>query len=139
MAALVERHADELVGEMRQALAAAGTLEEGMRALIAAGIGAHRINAALHKILSEQVPRVGRLAKVMDTHTRIARLIERFLRIHAERLSPHREPATAAIVVETIMESLVHKAVLECPHALTDETVKREALSAVLGYLTSRA
>ena len=137
VAALVERFADGLVAAIGQALEDPrnATLERGMRAVIRAGVGAHRIGPELHKILTEQVPRIGRLAKVMDTHARIVALIEAYFRRHADQLSGNRDSAVAAIVVETVMEALVHKAVIERPAPLAGGSIEEEALSVVMGYL----
>ena len=67
VAALIEGHANEIVRVIEAALddPALATVADGIRALIKAGMVAHRIDPALHKILNEQVPRVGRLAKAM--------------------------------------------------------------------------
>src|SRR3546814_20455937 len=69
---LVERHADEIVTIMHRALrdSAHRTLADGIRAVIRAGAEAHRIQPILHKILYEQVPRVGRLGTARDTPAR---------------------------------------------------------------------
>ena len=40
-------------------------------------------------------------------------------------------------MVETVMEALVHKAVLECPHLLDDGVVEAEILDVVMAYLTA--
>jgi hypothetical protein len=84
---------------------ALATVADGVRALVKAGTVAHRIDPASHRILNEQVPRVGRLAKAMDTSRRITKAIERFLRAHADELHPGCDPAVAAIVVETTVEA----------------------------------
>jgi AcrR family transcriptional regulator len=137
VAALIERHAHEIVAIMQRALAGAagGTLENGLKAVIRAGAQAHRIDPALHKILHEQVPRVGRLAMAMDTSRQITEAIERFLRSHQDEMHPERDPATAAIVIETALEALGHKAVIERPDLLAAGIVEREAFSLVAGYL----
>ena len=136
VAALIERHADQIVEIMQRALADPKlTLEDGLRAIIHAGTTAHRLHPALHKILNEQVPRVGRLAKAMDTHRKITGVIERFLRAHADDMPADRDPAIAAIVVETALEALVHKAVIDRRELLRDGLVEREALRLIKGYL----
>jgi AcrR family transcriptional regulator len=119
IAALIERHADQIVEIMQRALhdPAKLTLEEGLRAIIHAGTRAHRVHPALHKILNEQVPRVGQLAKAMDTHRKIAAVIEDFLRAHAHEMLADHDPAVAAIVIETALEALVHKARHRPPRA----------------------
>ena len=137
IAALIERHAGEIVAIMHRALddPAGGTLADGLRAMIEAGAAAHRLDPALHKILHEQVPRVGRFAKAMDTSRQIAGTLERFLRAHADELHPERDPATAAIVIETAIEALAHKAVVERQDLLTGGLLESEAFSLAASYL----
>lgn len=138
IAALIERHADGIVIIMTDALEnpANETLQDGLRAVIRAAAAAHRLDPALHKILQEQVPRVGRLAKAMDTHQQITAAIERFLRAHADDLRPELDPAIAAIVVETAMEAIGHRAIVERPDLLADGVVDREVFDLISRYLT---
>jgi AcrR family transcriptional regulator len=139
--ALIERHAGEIMAIMHRALddPASRTLADGLKAMIEAGAAAHRLDPALHKILHEQVPRVGRLAKAMDTSRQIAETLERFLRLHADELHPDRDPATAAIVIETAIEALAHKAVVERQDLLADGLLEREAFSLAASYLLRSA
>jgi AcrR family transcriptional regulator len=137
IATLIERHADEIVATIRQALEdpAHATLEDGLRAVIRAGTTAHRLDPRLHKILNEQVPRAGKLAKAMDTSRQITAAIERFLRTHAAELAPGHDPAIAAIVIETAIESLAHKAVIERRDLLANGLIEREMLRLITGYV----
>ena len=141
IAALIERHADEIVTVVQQALddPAHATLEDGLRALIRAGTTAHRLDPRLHKILHEQVPRVGKLAKALDTSRQITAVIERFLRAHAAELRHDRDPAIAAIVIETSIEALGHKAVIERRDLLAGGRIEREAFSLIAGYISRSA
>ena len=138
VAALIERHADEMVAVVREALddPAHGTLESGLRAFIRAGVAAHRLDPRLHKILNEQVPRVGRLGKAMDTSRRLTDLLASFFRRHRSALRPRCDPARAALVVETAVEALAHKAVIARSDLLRGGALEREALKLALNYLT---
>ena len=138
VAALIEGHANEIVSVIEAALddPALATVADGIRALIKAGMVAHRIDPALHKILNEQVPRVGRLAKAMDTSRRITKAIERFLRAHADELDPGCDPAVAAVVVETTVEALAHKALAERRAMLTNGRLERETFRLATRYLS---
>jgi len=140
VAALIEHHADEIVATVEEALTTARheSLEAGMRALIHAAVTAHRLDPKLHKILNEQVPRVGRLGKALDTSRRMTEAIELFLRRHKTEMNPNREPAMAALVVETALEALAHKAVIERRDLLPGGAFEREMLSLVTRYLTAR-
>jgi len=135
--ALIEQHGRETLALIERTLEdpALVTLEDGLRALIRAGCEAHRIHPALHKILTEQVPRVGRFAKVMDTHRTVTAMVERFLRAHIDELAPGRDPVIAATVIETAVEALVHKAVIERQDLLADGLIEQEAFELIRGYL----
>lgn len=137
VAALIERHASELVRVAEAAFARLedASLEDGLKAIIRVGVDTHRISPELHKILTEQVPRVGRIAEVMDTSRRITEMIERFLRRHARRLPRGRQPAVAAVVIETAIEALTHKAIAERPGLLTSGLLEKEMYQLAVGYL----
>ena len=66
VAAVIERHTQELMEVVRVALAevAGLSIEKAVRKLVSVAIDAHRIDPRLHRVLAEQIPRVGRLAKV---------------------------------------------------------------------------
>ena len=75
----------------------------------------------------------------MDTHRKITAIIESFLRAHSDELGADRDPATMAIVIETVMEALVHKAVIDRRELLRDGLVEREAFRLINGYLAGTA
>ena len=137
IAVLIERHADAIVAIMDDALndPENATLEDGLRAVIRAGTTAHHLDPKLHKILNEQVPRAGRLAKAMDTSRQITRALERFLRTHAREMRPDRDPALAAVVIETALEALAHKAVIERRDLLANGVAEREIYDLIAGYV----
>src|SRR5580704_9364622 len=66
VAALIDRHNQEVMRAVRGELAEAVNLpmEQAVRKLVAVAIKAHRIDPKLHRVLSEQIPRVGRLEKL---------------------------------------------------------------------------
>ncbi|NMO19389.1 TetR/AcrR family transcriptional regulator [Pyxidicoccus fallax] len=137
VAALIEQHADEMVSVADEALSPLKTasLEEGLKAIIRVAVDTHRISPELHKVLYEQVPRVGRVAEVMDTNRRITELIERFLRAHARELPRGMKPAVAAVVLETALEALSHKAITERQDLLASGVLERELYQLAAGYL----
>jgi AcrR family transcriptional regulator len=138
IAALIEQHAGQIVTIMQQALDDPGsaTLEDGLKALIHAGAKAHQIDPNLHKILQEQVPKTGRLAQAMDASQQITAAIERFLRAHADEMHPERDPSIAAMIIETAIEAIGHKAVNERQDLLRDGTVEREAFCLAASYVS---
>jgi AcrR family transcriptional regulator len=136
VAALVDRHKAELVACVEAALAAApeGDPRAAVRAFIRAGIDAHRIHPALHKVLAEQVPRVGRLKAAMDTSKALAARLAAYLARHRARLAVD-DPEVAAFVVETAVEALVHRVVIERPEQIGTARLEAEATDLVMGYL----
>src|SRR5262245_35498734 len=64
--AVAERHHQEIMqtvrGELAEVLAA--PVEKAMRKLIAVAVKAHRVDPELHRVLAEQIPRVGKLEKL---------------------------------------------------------------------------
>jgi AcrR family transcriptional regulator len=141
VAALIERHANELVCTIHDILQrhSHATLAACVRAAIDATITAHRIDPRLHKILHEQVPRVGQLARAMRANEDITQDIERSLRAHADELHPAHDPAVAAIVIVTVLDAIAHKAVLERSTPLAGKTAADEAYVLVMSYLTRPA
>ena len=140
VAALIERHAEEIVTITEQAVrqSKGRNLDEALRAIIKAGIDAHRVSPPLHKILVEQVPRVGRIAEAMDTSRRLSELIEQVLRERKDELAPGCQPSLAALVLETALEAVAHKIVIQRPELLEDEVIEREMFALASGYLRPR-
>ncbi|AGC48830.1 TetR family transcriptional regulator [Myxococcus stipitatus DSM 14675] len=136
VATLAERHTAELLACVDEAFSRADPSdpESGIRALVRAGVDAHRIAPALHKVLLEQVPRIGRMAKVMETSREIVARLERFLLSHRERLIVP-DAKVAAFVVETIVESLTHRLVIEQPDYIDAARLEEETTRLAMGYL----
>lgn len=136
VATLVDRHAAAMMACAERALAEADhdDPESAIRALVRAGVDAHRIAPELHKVLIEQVPRVGRLAEVMDTSRKITALLERYLAQHRARLKV-KDVRLAAFVVETVVEALTHRAVIERPELAGTARLEKETSALLAGYL----
>ncbi|MBT2299406.1 TetR/AcrR family transcriptional regulator [Variovorax paradoxus] len=138
VAALIERHADDVVAMFDTALSApsVASIHDGLQAVIAAVFAAHRLDPKLHKILNEQVPRVGRLGKAMDTSRRITKRLESFLVERKGELRDGLDPAVAAVVTETVLEAIGHRAILQPSGSFTMRTAAPEAFALLAAYLT---
>jgi AcrR family transcriptional regulator len=136
VAALIRDHAGEILGTVRAALlkSSAASPEMVLRALIHAGIEAHRINPELHRVLYEQVPREVYPQEALLVSRELQSLIEGFLRARAPDLSRQRT-RMVAFMVETIVESLTHRAVVEAPDWLRYGHLEKEAASMLVPYL----
>src|SRR5207248_3417233 len=66
VAALVERHVEEMVGEIESTLGRLWNLPlaDAARAIVGFMVRAHAVDPRLHRVLVEQTPRVGRLDRL---------------------------------------------------------------------------
>lgn len=136
VAALIERHAEEMVAAVESNLrvSADSPLSETMRAWVESGVRAHSQNPGLQNVLVEQVSRVGDPGRIGEFEKRIARLVKSYLECHAEEIGP-QDLALASFVVAQAVLSLTHKAVVERPESLEDGRLVDEITTLVLGYL----
>jgi AcrR family transcriptional regulator len=139
VAAVIERHAAELSQVAREALlkVAARPLEIAVRELVWAGIDAHRVNPKLHRVLAEQVPRVGRLENIEAIERSSIALVRSYLEARRDEIDiPDLD--IAAFICVTTVEALTHAAVLRRPDVLADEKAGKfvdEVTRLVLRYL----
>ena len=137
--ALIDRHNREIMLVVRGTLAevAAQPVEEAVRTLVAVAIRAHRIDPKLHRVLTEQIPRTGRLEKVEAFNREIYALFRAFLEDHRDELRTV-DLGLAAFVCVTSIEALTHTAVLHRSEILSDDGVGvlvDEATRLVVRYL----
>ena len=139
VAAVIERHQQEIMQVVRAELAeiANQPIEQGVRTLVAAAVKAHRVDPKLHRVLAEQIPRVGKLEKVETFNRENYALFRAYLERHREEIRA-ADLALAAFVCVTSIEALTHTAVLhhdvvsdKATAALVDEATRL-----VVGYLT---
>ena len=112
-------------------------LEEALRKLVAVAVEAHRVNPKLHRVLTEQIPRLGSLESVETVSKKTYVQFRAFLERRREELFV-ADLELAAFVCATSIEALAHNAVLyredivsgDAARALVDETTRL-----VLGYL----
>lgn len=139
VAAVIDRHQQELMQVVRNALAevSALPLEEGVRRLIAVAIDAHRVNPKLHRVLAEQIPRTGRLKNVEAFNRETYALFRSYLESRRDEVRA-ADLDLAAFVCVTSVEALTHTAVLHRPEVLSDKAagaLVEEATRLVLRYL----
>jgi AcrR family transcriptional regulator len=136
VAALVERHTDQMMSLLRAKLAevALAPLPVAARALIEAMFDAHAVDPKLHKVLIEQVPRVGRLEKLVDMEREVEALLASYLQARAGELR-RKDVASAAVVLVHLVESVTHHAVLAETPAPRVRALADELTDMVLRYL----
>ena len=139
VAAVIDRHHRELIELVRGALAevASDPIEEAVRKLVAVAIKAHRVDPKLHRVLTEQIPRTGRLEKVETFSRENYALFRAYLERHRDEVRAV-DLGLAAFVCVTSIEALTHSAVLHHPEVLSGEAIAGvidEATRLVVGYL----
>jgi len=138
VAALIDRHNQEVMQAVQGELAEAVNLpmEEAVRKLVAVAVKAHRIDPKLHRVLAEQIPRVGRLEKAETFNRQNYALFAAYLERHRDEIRPV-DLGLAAFVCVTSIEALTHTAVLH--HGIISdaamEALVEEATRLVVGYL----
>lgn len=139
VAAVIERHNREIMRTVRGELAK--VLEEplavAVRKLVEAAVKAHRVDPRLHRVLSEQVPRVGPLEKLETFNSENHALFKSYLKKHKGEIRV-RDLDLAAFVCVTSIEALTHNAVLHHSKAMRDEamdTLVDDATRLIVGYL----
>jgi AcrR family transcriptional regulator len=139
VAALIDRHSQAVMGIVQAELAQAANLpmEQAVRKLVAVAVKAHRIDPNLHRVLSEQIPRVGRLERVETFNRQNYALFAAYLERHRGEIRAV-DLGLAAFICVTSIEALTHTAVLHrkitSDHAM--DALIDEATRLVVGYLT---
>jgi AcrR family transcriptional regulator len=135
--AVIERHQQEILQTVRKELAEVMTQPVGsaVRKLIAVAIEAHRVNPRLHRVLAEQIPRVGKIEKHEAFSRENYALFKAYLERHRDELRV-ADLDLASFVCVTAIEALTHAAVLH--HSLSDgamDALTEDATRLVVGYL----
>ena len=136
IARLIETHVDGLVTTVGKALKdnIRATPEELLRAVIRASIEAHRVEPELHKVIIEQVPREGYLAEALGLSRRLSLMLHDELQRRFKGL-PVSRLRMVAFMLETTIEALTHRAVIEGPSWLKTGELESEAVRLLVPYL----
>nr|WP_284691732.1 TetR/AcrR family transcriptional regulator [Pinirhizobacter soli] len=139
VAAVIERHQLQIVETVRGELAEVLTqpVEKGVRRIVALAVKAHRVDPKLHRVLAEQIPRVGKLEELETFSRENYAIFRTYLESRRDEIRIDNLELASFVCVTTI-EALTHNAVLHHPKMLPDETMEAlidEAARLVTGYL----
>jgi AcrR family transcriptional regulator len=141
VAAVIERHQQQIMQMVRSELAQvrAQPLDQAIRRFVAVAVAAHRLDPQLHRVLAEQIPRVGRLEKLETFSRENFSLFRAYLEAARDELAVD-DLELASFVCVTTIEALTHNAVLRGDERLLDGegTLVDEATRLVAGYLHVR-
>jgi hypothetical protein len=135
----MERHQRQIMQVVRYDLGEFATLpvEQAVRKLIAAGIKGHCVDPKLHRVLTEQVPRTGRLENVEANIREGYTFFKAYLEAHRDQVRAV-DLNLAAFVCVTSIEALTHTAVLHYSESFSDEAFEAlvdEATRLIVRYL----
>src|SRR5690606_22012813 len=113
VAAVIERHQQRIARTVRGGLAdlMAMPVEAAMHRLVAVAVKGHRVEPALHRVLAEQIPRVGKLRDAETFSRENFALFRTYLEQHRGELRVD-DLELASFVCVTTIEALTHNAVL---------------------------
>ncbi len=123
VAAVIDQHKQDMMQLVRETFARvmAEPVETAVREIVTVLIEAHRIDPKLHRILVEQVPRVGRMENVEAVEREGYGLLRAYLERHREEVRV-ADLDMAVFICATTVESLTHGAIVHRPDALNDKT-----------------
>jgi len=139
VAAVIDRHTQGMMQVVRDALVkvAMRPIEEAARELVRVMIDAHCVNPKLHRVLVEQVPRVGRLDNIQAIDREAYALVRAYLEAHRDEVGI-ADTDMAAFVCVTTVEALTHAAVVHRRDVLSEERATvfvDEVTALILRYL----
>ena len=136
VAALIMQHVEAMSAAILSELTRVAQLPmaQAVRAVIELTVRAHAIDPELHQVLTEQVPRVGRLAKLRELDAITHRMVAGMLAARKAELAI-RDPEVASFVIVSAIEAIIHRAALFSPERLRDPRLIDEATALVTRYL----
>ena len=139
VAAVIERHQQQIMQMVRSELSEVSSqpLDQVMRRFVAVAVEAHRLDPQLHRVLAEQIPRVGKLEKLETFSRENFSLFSTYLEGARDELGVD-DLELASFVCVTTIEALTHNAVLHYSRVFSDEAMEvliDEGTRLVIGYL----
>ena len=139
VAAVIDRHQQEVMQAVRGELAEVMSqpVAKAVRMLVAIAVKAHRVDPGLHRVLAEQIPRVGKLEKMGTFNRENYSLFRTYLERHRDELRVD-DLELASFICVTSIEAVTHNAVLHHSSMLSDEMTEAlidEGARLVTGFL----
>ena len=134
--AVMERHLAQLEEAMTRRLSEleGAPLEVVVREMVRAMLEVKRIQPRLHRVLLEQVPRIGAWRRLHELHARYEPLLTAWLEAHREVLDGIR-PSVAAFVLIAAVEGVVTRVLVDRPAWVEEGLLEQQLTRLVLSYL----
>ena len=138
VAALAARHMATMTELVRSKLTevAAAPMPVAVRSIIMAMFEAHAVDPRLHKVLIEEVPRIGRLENLRRVERETESLVAALLESRKGELR-RTNVETMAMLLVTVVEAATHAAVLAELEPARSRAVADELTDLVLRYLVA--
>jgi AcrR family transcriptional regulator len=136
VAALATRHNSKMSALVRAKLAelAAAPMHVAVRAMIDAMFAAHAVDPKLHKVLIEEVPRIGQLENLLAVERETEALVAALLESRKGELR-RTDAETMAFVLVHVVEAVTHASVIAEHAPARARRVADELTDMVLRYL----
>jgi AcrR family transcriptional regulator len=138
VAALAGRHMSTMTAVIRAKLSevAKAPMPVAVRTIIMAMFEAHAVDPKLHKVLIEEVPRIGRLENLRGVEKEVEALVATLLEARKRELR-RTNIETMALLLVTVVEAATHAAVLAELEPARSLAVADELTDLVLRYLVA--
>jgi len=136
VAALIDRHTTHmtaLLGGNIDALKDA-PLPVAARTLVEVMIAAHAQNPKLHKVVAEQVPRVGKLNRIQDVERQMADRVRALLSLRKDEIRIENLDLAVFLLV-SVVETLTHRATVDNAGLFDARELAEEITDMVLRYV----
>lgn len=134
--AVMERHLARLRDAMEAHLVQlrGASLEQVVREMLHALLEVQQLQPRLHRVLLEQVPRIGALRRLHDQNALYQPLVEAWLEAHRDELGVS-SPSVAAYVLIGAVEGVLTRVMLERPSWLELGVLEEQLTRLVFAYL----
>jgi AcrR family transcriptional regulator len=134
--ALVERHVGKMQRQLEEVIAEYGEapLEEIVPTYVKAMLAAHRVEPRLHRVFSEQLPKLAGRDALMRWSEDAERVVRGVLYQHRDRLRP-RDLEMAAFLLLHAVDAITHALVIFRPRYLEREALADEISELIMRYL----
>ncbi len=134
--AVMEQHLTRMRESLEARLLELGDVElpQAITEMVRAMLDVHRIQPRLHRVLLEQVPRIGELKRLHELSSQFAPAVTAWLEAHKSELSVD-SVSEAVFVLIAAVEGVLTRALLQRPGWLEAGVLERSIARLMLAYL----
>jgi len=139
VSALVDRHMATMLNVLASTYATSSenaSIEETVRTVIHAAFAAHRVNPKLHRVILEQMQRLGSLDRIDAFEAQAQQLVEAFLTNHAHQIRRKNIKLAARAALLAVRGTTLWT-VLRTPDQLGDTAFIDEISDMITRYLVA--